>query len=70
MAVPTVFIKKVMALLNGLAFGGDKYEPAAFAKVKELLLAMFPLVSRQLNDQDQKELDRLMRIPSYLGGMG
>lgn len=69
MAIPTVFIKKVMAFLNGLN-GGDQYEPDVFDKVKRLLLATFPLVSRHLNDKDQRELQRLMRIPSYLGGMG
>jgi hypothetical protein len=69
MAIPTVFIHKVMALLNGLV-SGDQYEPAVFEKVKHLLLATFPLVSRHLNDQDRQELDRLMSIPSWAGGMG
>ena len=69
LGIPTVFITKVMALLNGLA-RGDRYEPAAFDKVKHLLLATFPLVSRHLNDTDRRELARLRSIPSYLGGMG
>jgi hypothetical protein len=69
MAIPTVFITKVMAFFNGLV-GGDQYEPEAFNKVKRLLLATFPLVSRHQNDQDQQELEHLQSIPSYLGGMG
>jgi hypothetical protein len=69
LAVPTVFIWKVMALLNGLV-AGDQYEPEVFEKVKHLMLATFPLVSRHLNDEDQQQLDRLMRIPSWVGGMG
>jgi hypothetical protein len=69
LAVPTVFISKVMAFLNGLA-RGDKYEPEVFDKVKQLLLATFPLVSRHLSDADKLTLERLQRIPEYLGGMG
>lgn len=69
LVVPTVFITKIMAVLNGLA-QGEKYKPEAFEKLKHLLLATFPLVSRHLNDKDRKELARLQSIPSYLGGMG
>lgn len=69
MTVPTIYIKKVMAFLNGLA-AGDDYEPEAFEKLKHLLLAMFPLVARHMNPNDEKTLRRLQRIPSYLGGMG
>jgi len=69
MVIPTVFISKVMAFLNGL-FDGDRYEPEAFDKVKVLFLATFPLVSRHLNDKDREVLDRLRKIPSFMGGMG
>jgi hypothetical protein len=70
MGIPTVFIKKVMAFLNGLVVGGDQYEPEAFDKLKHLLLATFPLVSRHLTDKDKEEIEHLQRIPSHLGGMG
>lgn len=69
-AIPTVFITKVMGFLNGLVSGRDRYEPEAIDKVKSLLLATFPLVSRHLNDEDEETLKHLRRIPSYMGGMG
>lgn len=69
MAIPTVFITKIMAILNGLV-RGDQYDPEPFDKLKNLLLAIFPLVSRHLNDKDRQTLARLQTIPSYLGGMG
>jgi hypothetical protein len=69
MTVPTVYVSKIMALLNGFA-AGNQYEPAALEVVKKLLLATFPLISRHLNDRDRKILENLQRIPSYLGGMG
>jgi hypothetical protein len=66
--VPTVFITKVMALVNGLA-QGDTYEPDALDKIKRLLLTAFPYVSRNLTSEDEQTLERLQRIPSYLGGL-
>jgi hypothetical protein len=69
MLVPTVFITKVMALINGFAQGAT-YEPHALEKLKGLLLAAFPHVSRILTPEDQQTIQRLQRIPSYLGGMG
>lgn len=69
LAVPILFIKQVMGLLNGF-MAGDEYESEAFDKMKRLLLAIFPFVSRHLSDQDQEIIERLQRIPSYLGGMG
>lgn len=69
MTIPTVFIRKVMALMNGLA-AGNQYEPPVFDKVKHLLLATFPHVARHLNDKDREEIARLMSIPPWAGGMG
>jgi hypothetical protein len=67
--VPTVFITKVMAFINGFA-RGDTYEPEVLEKVKGLLLTAFPHVSRNLTLEEQQTLEHLQRIPSYLGGMG
>lgn len=69
LCIPTVFMVKVIAVLNGLA-AGEKYEPRAFEKLKHLLLATFPHVSRHLTDKDRERIDGLQRIPSYLGGLG
>jgi hypothetical protein len=69
MIIPTVYIAKIMAILNGFA-RGDRFEPRAFDKLKQLLVATFPFVSRHLSDKDRTELERLQQIPSWLGGMG
>lgn len=69
MVVPTVFIHKVMGLIN-LLYRKEQYDEPAIEKMKHLLLAMFPLVSRHLNDADKEKLKQLQGIPSYLGGMG
>jgi hypothetical protein len=69
MNIPTVFIRKVMAIMNGLV-RGDAYEPEVFDKVKTLLLSTFPLVSRHLSDEDRETIKHLQMIPDYLGGMG
>jgi hypothetical protein len=67
--IPTVFIRKVMAVINGLV-RGDQYEPEALDKLKTLLLAAFPFVARHLSDEDQEKIRHLQRIPSYFGGLG
>ena len=36
MAIPTVFITKIMAILNGLV-RGDQYDPEPFDKLKNLV---------------------------------
>src|SRR6266702_3437162 len=64
--VPTVFITKVMAFINGFA-RGETYEPDVLDKGKRLLLAAFPHVSRNLTPDEQQTLERLQRIPSYIG---
>ncbi len=67
--VPTVFINKIMALMNGFATG-NTYTSEAFDRTKQLILAVFPHVSRHLSHEDTEKIDSLRRIPSFLGGLG
>ena len=67
--IPTVYIKKVMAILNGFA-RGESYETEPFQKLKRILLATYPYVARDLTPMLKKEMKRLQTIPSWLGGMG
>jgi hypothetical protein len=69
LVIPTVYLRWVMGLLNEL-HGGHNYSPQAFDKTKDLLLNLFPMVCRHLSDEDQKRVQRLQEIPSYLGGLG
>jgi len=69
MFVPTVYLAKVMAFLNSLQ-SKTVYSEEAFDKIKRLLICTFPRVCRHPNASDEANLERLKRIPSYLGGMG
>jgi hypothetical protein len=58
-----------MAVINGFA-KGDRYEPDALDKLKRLILAAFPHVSRNLTEEEKRIIERLQLIPSHPGGMG
>jgi hypothetical protein len=67
--IPTVFVSKIMALMNGFA-SGDTFTPEALDRTKQLILEVFPHISRHLSPEDEKKLVRLRSIPSFLGGLG
>lgn len=71
--IPLVYIRWVMAMLNEL-HGGMTYSKEALANSKHLLLNLllnlFPLVSRHMTDDDKERVRQLRMIPSYLGGLG
>jgi hypothetical protein len=67
--IPTVYISKVMAFLNQIQ-GRTIYSEKAFDKMKDLFIGAFPFVCRHPNAADDSNLERLKRIPAYLGGMG
>lgn len=67
--IPHMFIKWVIVTLNELK-DGTRYSDAAFAKLKEFLLNIYPFVARDLTTDEEKRLGSLMQIPSHLGGLG
>jgi hypothetical protein len=69
MQVPTVFITKVMGLMDDLN-KGNRFEPEALRKMKRLLSASFLHVSRPLTAEDQDTIANLREIPLWLGGLG
>jgi hypothetical protein len=64
--IPTCYVLTVMAVINNLASG--KLGTSAIEKFKTLLLAVFPLVARDLTESERKRLDFLYQIPPYFGG--
>jgi hypothetical protein len=68
-SIPTVFIRWVVGMVNSLT-SGIKYSPTTKEKVTELLLELFPYVSRELTTKEKERLATLMTIPSYFGGLG
>lgn len=69
LAIPTVYLRWVMSLLNELR-GGKTYSDQAFDKMKDLLLNLFPLVFRHPSDEDTERVRALQQIPRFLGGFG
>ncbi|VAX15808.1 hypothetical protein MNBD_NITROSPINAE03-543 [hydrothermal vent metagenome] len=67
--ISVVYIRWIMATLNKRQ-GGATYSGEAFDKSKELLLNLFPLVSRDMTDAERDRFKHLAMIPSYLGGFG
>jgi len=59
LAIPTVYLRWVMSLLNELQ-GGKTYSDQAFDKMKDLLLNLFPLVCRHPSDQDTERVRALV----------
>ena len=47
-----------------------KYTDNAFDKTLNLLLAIYPYISRELSDDEKKLVDKMTSLPSYLGGLG
>jgi hypothetical protein len=69
LVMPVVFIRWVIVTLNQLQ-AGRVYSLQAFEKEKELLLNVFPLVSRHLTSAEKDRIRMLQTIPSYIGGLG
>jgi len=68
-SIPTVYLKWIMGLLNQ-QYAGITFQKNAFEKVKQLLIAIYPYVSRELTPEEKERLKNLMSIPAFLGGMG
>jgi hypothetical protein len=59
----------MMAHLNGL-HNGDRWSSSAFEKFKMLTSAAYPHIARHVTTAEADRIKGLMRIPSYLGGLG
>lgn len=67
--IPTVFIKWMISIVNELR-GVTIYSDEAFDQLKEFLLNVYPFACRHSTDKEKEGVQSLMRIPSYLGGLG
>ncbi len=67
--IPTIYCKWLVSTLHELK-GKAKYSEQAFKKNLNILLAIFPYISRELTDKEKDTIKCLTRIPSYLGGLG
>ncbi len=68
-AIPTVYLKWVMATFNQF-HAGTRFTDEAFESLKLFMMALFPYVSRQLTTEEQETMKGLLVLPSFLGGFG
>ena len=57
LTVPTIWLRRWMAVVNGIALNGEKYEPEAYERLRSIFVAIFPYISRELNDWDQQRIE-------------
>lgn len=67
--IPIMYIKWVMTIMNELE-GGDTYSATAFDQLKEFILNIYPYIARNPTVAELERTERLMQIPSFLGGLG
>jgi hypothetical protein len=68
-AMPLVFARWTMVVLNELQ-RGDTYSPAAFDRLTEFMLSVYPYVARHPTQEETERIKALMQIPSVFGGLG
>jgi hypothetical protein len=67
--IPIAYIRCVMTTFNEL-HRGLTYSPEAFEHLKELLLNLFPLVCRDMTEEEKERIKSLAMVPHYFGGWG
>ncbi|TRO40496.1 hypothetical protein EQ832_06780 [Pseudomonas sp. ALS1131] len=67
--MPTIFIKWIMTIMNGLR-SGETYSYEAYESMKDFLLQIFPYTCRHLTEKEKERIKSLTEIPAYLGGLG
>lgn len=67
--IPIVYLQRIIAHLNGL-HKGDHWSSPALDKFKTLAIAAYPHIARHATTVERDRTKGLMRIPSYLGGLG
>ena len=61
LTIPTVWLSKLMAFLNGIQQNHDMQEPA-FSKIKQMFLRTYPYVARNLTTAEKEKFNSLMML--------
>jgi|SRR5579863_8010217 len=69
LTVPTTYISWTLETITDI-FENGRYSREAFESIKELLLNLFPLVSRHLTGQERKRMQGFRLTPTAFGGFG
>lgn len=67
--IPTIYLKWMNNLFHNL-YNKVEYSEIAFKKITQLMLAIFPYISRKLTKNEKERIKGLEGIPSFLGGLG
>lgn len=67
--IPTIYLKWLNSIFHEL-HARAKYSEDAFKKMKNIMLAVFPYISRELTDKERESIKGMEDIPDYLGGLG
>jgi hypothetical protein len=67
--IPMTFLRWVLVSFNEF-HAGMTYSEEAFKNAKQLLLNIFPLVSRDMTELEKERIRSLMAVPSYVAGVG
>lgn len=65
--IPLTYIRWIIVTFNEF-HEGMTYSDEAFKRLKELLVNLFPLVSRDMTTEEKERIRRLSMVPNYLGG--
>jgi hypothetical protein len=65
-----IFIQFVVSTMNELRWTPESISDAAFEKTKNVLLAVAQFVLRETTVEQWEEIEKLRRMPSFLGGLG
>ncbi|MDE6442519.1 MAG: restriction endonuclease [Clostridia bacterium] len=64
--IPSIFIRKEMALLNQLYSGSIKYNKETFEKLKHIILKLSQFALREEDDEQRQRLISLSTLPEWL----
>ena len=65
--IPTIYLKWTIGFANQLK-GGITYSDQAYKAMQEMLIEIFPYVARQLTLPEREHIEKLVEIPSHMGG--
>lgn len=67
--IPMTFIRWILVSFNEF-HRGMTYSDDALKNAKDLMLNIFPLVSREMTEEEKDRIKKLMTFPSVFGGWG
>lgn len=66
LVIPAHFIKWVLAVMNRIQSGYDKYTPEAYKKLKYFIMAMSQKVCREMTEKEKERFKDLLKIDGLM----